>query len=374
MVVNLIQAIYDSRLPWPDPNDGMFYEQALADIHFFEIGSQVYFLLKQRGLLEQTPLFFQEALKETFTEVLYQNMLIKNQTVQMMEKFEEAGIQMIPLKGVIFAETYFGHIGARWTSDIDLLIKRSDLDKAIQAVKSLGFTYEEECVSTHFHWSFSKSMPGASIPLTVELHWDLLKAGTSQFKIDEVWDQAASLESYTFIQQLSEFHTFYMICLHGWRHHLSSLKYFIDIIQLIYYLKDRVAYSRLLESAAGHKTYKRISRTLRIVYREFPQLEYIVKLPLERRTNLWWDYSAIRDSNNSSLKYYLNYMTFHLMDFDLWKHCVAGIMEWLMPSKAAIGYELGRHDKGNSLVFDYLMLYKKRFFNFFRTIRINKTP
>ncbi|MNV82827.1 hypothetical protein D3C71_1765850 [compost metagenome] len=67
-------------------------------------------------------------------------------------------------------------------------------------------------------------------------------------------------------------------------------------------------------------------------------------------------------------------MAFHLMDFDLWKHCLAGIMEWLMPSKAAIGYELGRHDKGNSLVFDYLMLYKKRFFNFFRTIKINKTP
>ncbi|WP_246315631.1 nucleotidyltransferase family protein [Paenibacillus foliorum] len=369
----MIQALYDPLRPLPQPNDRAFYEQALVEIHSFEIASQVYYLLKQRGQLEQTPLFFQRSLEQKFTEVLYQNMFIKNQTVQIMEKFDESEIQMIPLKGVLFAETYFGHIGARWTSDIDLLIKPSDLERAILAVKSLGYTIEEECVASHFHWSFSKRIPGSLIPLTVELHWDLLKANTSQFNVNELWDQAARLEPYRFIQQLSEFHTFYMICLHGWRHNMSSLKYFIDIIQLIYYLKDRVAYMRLFEIAAAHKTYKRISRTLSIVYREFPQLEKIVSLPIEQKSNLWWDYNAIRDSNSRSFKHYLNCLVFHLMDFDAWKHGLVGVIEWMLPSKAAIGYELGRHDKGNLLLLDYLRLYKKRVLNLIRTIRINKT-
>jgi hypothetical protein len=39
----------------------------------------------------------------------------------MMVQIEvEAG----PLKGVTFAEKYFGHIGARGSSDIDLFIRR----------------------------------------------------------------------------------------------------------------------------------------------------------------------------------------------------------------------------------------------------------
>jgi hypothetical protein len=326
LIISLIQALYDPRIPIPD--ELQFYEEALADIEFFGLSSQVYFLLKQQGKLALTPPFFQARLKQKYDKTLFLNLFINNQTEQILRKFEEMGIPMIPLKGVLFAQKYYGHIGARGTTDIDLLIKTNDVEKAIDCVKSLGYTAEQERIPAHFHWSFSKELPHSSIPLTVELHWDLLKEKTAELKIDEFWNQAAPLESYRYIKELSDYHTFYLICLHGWRHNLNSLKYFIDIIQMIHRLHDHVDYTLLLKDAAAHKTLKRITRTLAIVYHHFPHLQWIKELPFQKRIRLWWDYNAIRDRNDKTFKQYVNWVHYEFFDFDQVKPGVAALFSF----------------------------------------------
>ncbi|WP_257987918.1 nucleotidyltransferase family protein [Bacillus sp. V33-4] len=162
--MNLIKALYDPQVPLPKD----FYEQLLEELEYFSVSSQIYVLLKQQGKLEQTPQFFQERLKEKYIKVLYQNIFIKNQTEQILTHFETQGIDVIPLKGTVFAEKYFGHIGARPTSDIDVLIKAAEVEKAIECVKSLGFDAEKERIPGHFHCSYSKEIPRSRIPLSVE--------------------------------------------------------------------------------------------------------------------------------------------------------------------------------------------------------------
>ncbi|PHA03098.1 hypothetical protein COE51_01775 [Bacillus pseudomycoides] len=366
MIVHLIQALYDSQIPVP--TDKEFYKQAMEDIEFFEIHSQIYYLLKQQGILNQTPLFFQEQLTQKYNETLYLNLFIKNQTEQILNKFEDIEVDVIPLKGVVFAEKYFGHIGARSTSDIDLLIKAHDLNTAIDCIKSLGFTVEEEYIPSHFHCSFSKVLPGSTIPLTVEIHWDLLKENTSHLQIEEFWNQAKSLKRYNHIKELSDYHTFYMICLHGWKHNLNSLKYFIDIIQMIYVLHDKLDYAILFKEAASHKTLKRVLRTLAIVYNLFPQLENVKHLSLNRKDNLWWEYKAIRDRDFKSFKQYINFAYFNFLDFDTIKHCLIAIYNWILPSKIELSFELGSNNTERRLFFEYVRLYKKRGYNFLNTI------
>jgi hypothetical protein len=87
------------------------------------ISPQVYFLLKEHGKLDETPDFFHNQLKENYKKVFFQNLFIKSQLELLLQDFENKGIDVIPLKGVYFAEKYFGNIGARRTSDIDLLIR-----------------------------------------------------------------------------------------------------------------------------------------------------------------------------------------------------------------------------------------------------------
>lgn len=122
-------------------------------------------------------------------------------------------------------------------------------------------------ISSHFHYRFNKELPGSQVPLTVELHWDLVRKNTAELDINDFWNQAIPIEQSQYVKELSDDHTFYMICFHGWRHNLQSLKYFLDIIQMIHILGGKLNYHALFKDAAAHKTLKRIVRTLSIVYR-----------------------------------------------------------------------------------------------------------
>ncbi|WKB35513.1 nucleotidyltransferase family protein [Terrilactibacillus sp. S3-3] len=146
-----------------------------------------------------------------------------------MDRFEALGIEVIPLKGVFFAEKYFGHIGARATTDIDLLVKPEQIEEAVKCVKEMGFTDEEKYPSFHYHYVFCKKIFGLSKNIKVEIHQHVLRSKTSELNINSFWEKAIPLKNYKFVKELSNFHTFYYICLHGWKHKLNSIKYFIDI-------------------------------------------------------------------------------------------------------------------------------------------------
>ncbi|MBA2943327.1 nucleotidyltransferase family protein [Paenibacillus sp. CGMCC 1.16610] len=328
MIIPLIHALYDPRASLPQ--DVTFYEKALEDIAYFGVASQVYFLIQQQGRGSQVPLFFQERLKQEYNETLYLNLFIKNQTDRLLKKFEELGISVIPLKGVYLAEKYFGHLGARGTTDIDVLVQKHDLERAIQCVKSLGYTNEQESTMSHFHWSLSKPLPHCSVPLTVELHWDFLIEKTSNLNMDEFWGEALPMASFQYVKELSVYHSFYMICLHGWSHYMNSPKYFIDIIQILQARHDQIDFNRLLEDAAAHKTLRRMIRTLLIVYRYFPHLSEIKELPLRLplRSKLNFE-GAYRGRSRRNFKQFVSKVYDKFFNFDSLGHSWAALVQFV---------------------------------------------
>ncbi|MFB3161353.1 nucleotidyltransferase family protein [Neobacillus sp. 179-J 1A1 HS] len=359
MSFDFISALYKSQVPMP--LDDYDYHKVLRDIENDGIQSQVYFLLKQNGMLTQTPTFFQAYLKEKYDKGLFQNLFIKNQTDLLLKKFEEQGINVIPLKGVYFADKYFGHIGARATSDIDLLVRFQDVNKAIESVIALGFLVEEEPIPGHFHCSFSKRLPHSLIPLVVELHWGLVKEETSKFDINEIWYESKVIGEYLHVRELSDLHCFYMICLHGWRHNLDALKYFIDIIQMIHQYKDERDFEELFKMAESHQTFKRLTRTLSIVYEQFPHLNKVVKLPFKRKT-LW------SHRNVKGFKQYMDFFDYQFFSYDTLKHSMIEIRHWIWPSKFELSCELGEIEQETSLIKLYISLYKKRILGLVKVI------
>lgn len=368
MLINFLQSLYDQDSPLPCELED--YEQLLEDIEYFSISPQVYFHLKQQNLLELTPVFFQDRLKNTFNQGLIQNLFIKNQTEKILSTLDELAIPAIPLKGVLFAEKYFGHVAARSTSDIDLLIKPDDLDNVIECAKKLGYTTEEESAPDHFHCSLSKELPGSQVPLIVEIHWDILKKNTCEFSIEEFWSQASPLKQYKHIRELSDDHTFYMICLHAWRHNLDSMKHFLDIVQIINVLGKRLDYGTLYKDATRHKTLNRMKRTLSIVYRFFPQLEEIQALPFHDQKGLWWQYEAIRDSSFRNVKLFLDYFDYLFFSFDTVKHRFRAVTEWILPSVYDVSIELKTNERIG--LREYIELYKKRCLGIIKSLLVHK--
>ncbi|WP_141431123.1 nucleotidyltransferase family protein [Bacillus sp. 03113] len=161
MSIEFIQALYDQSCPLPEnPND---YQSVLEDIEYFQLSATVYHLLKQQGRPKQTPDFFQNRLQQEYQQVFYNNLYIKNQLNLILDTFETNGIPTIPL-----AETYFGHFSARRTTDIDLLIRKDDMEKAVECVKSLGYTIERNYAPYMYHYTFSRMIPHSPVPLTID--------------------------------------------------------------------------------------------------------------------------------------------------------------------------------------------------------------
>jgi hypothetical protein len=324
--LNWLCTLYDAASPLPEGEAS--YTKALLDADFLSNTPQIYHLLKEQGRLEQTPLFFQQRLKEMFKRSYYQNLFIKNQVGQVVQSFEEYEVDVIPLKGVFFAEKYFGHLGARITSDIDLLVKFEDLEKAIALVKSSGFMIEEEEIQGHFHLSFSKRLPGSEIPLTIEMHWDLVQESTASLPIEEFWEQSILMKPYTHVRVLSNYHTFYMICLHGWRHNLDSIKYYLDMIQLIHQVGDEIDYSALIKDADRHKTQRRLTRTLSILYQECPFLEKIKPFS-HKDKRLYLSYEDKKEPSGKVFEKYSDFIDYQFFSYDTARHKVREVIHWL---------------------------------------------
>lgn len=365
MAIELIRAIYDATIPLP--LDEQYYQGAIQDIEFFGIPSQVYHLLKENGQLEQTPPFFQERLKQKYMETLYLSMFIKNQTKLILREFEIAGIEVIPLKGIWFAEKYFGHIGARGTSDIDLLIKPFGLDKAIDRIKELGFVPDPKEVPSGFNLTFIKEIPFSPIPLMVEIHWNIVDPKTSSLTTEKLWKDASPIKNSNYIKELSDQHTFYMITLHGWRHNMNSLKYFLDILQLINKKDTDISYHNLFTEARNDKTLNRIIRTLSIVYIQFPFLNSR-KWLIKKKTILFWRYGDLIQPDKKSIRNYIDFIDYQIFSFDRFFHSITELNTWIFPPKHYIETELDTPNSTKSYQALYLKLAFKRFSNFFRTI------
>jgi len=325
--ISFVKNIYEETL-LPLTEEGK-YESILSVIEADGVSPQVYYLLKEKGMLGNTPLFFQEKLSKLYQESLFLNLYIKNQQTRILESFEENRIEVIPLKGTHFADKYYGNIGARSTSDIDLLVKIKDLSEASRIVKFLGFTIEQEQITDHFHISLSKNILGSSIPLTVELHWDLVCESTSNLNVADIWNDALPFGGNRYIKELTDFHTFYFVCLHGWRHNMDSSKYFLDIIKVAEVLGNKMDYQKLYALAKQHQTLKRIIRTLSIVAYHFPHLDFFIELP-KKRTNMWWEaHPIVKDTQPNKLKKYLDFLDYQFLSFDTTKHSVMEVMNYM---------------------------------------------
>lgn len=313
----ILQVLFEPQVKLPI--DSEYYWQLLNEIEKSKIHPQILFLMKGNGRFMDTPAFFQQVIIEKFQSVFYQNILIKSQTDLVLREFEHNGLDVIPLKGTLFSEEQFGHLGARPTSDIDLLIKASDMNQAIESVKQLGYKQKEKQIPNHFHTSFSKYLPESKIPLTIELHWDILKKDTANLEITEFWKEGYLINDSLHVKQLSDYHLFYTICLHGWRHNMDSLKYFIDIIQLLINLD--IDFERLLADAKRHKTKKRIIRTLSIVYEQLPILHSVKEFPYYIPT--------LFNKRNSAINKYVDFIDYSFLSFDSPKHSIIELRNWL---------------------------------------------
>ncbi len=211
-----------------------------------------------------------EILYQTYLTTAAQNMLIMHDAEILLTTFYNAGIPAAGLKGIYLLEHLYPNIGARSMSDIDLLVKKQDLPKSMDAMKEIGYQ-----IDTYFNL-VDKNIDTKHVPpmqkkggALVEVHWTLLEED-EPFTIDAeaLWQRsvparianvaALALSVEDLILHLSMHLTY--------QHYLNlGLRGLLDIALVIHKFHSGIDWQKLVEIARSWGAERVAALTLKLV-------------------------------------------------------------------------------------------------------------
>lgn len=196
-----------------------------------ELFSLLYPQIKgQQDIPEKTRGF----LKDNYYASLVRCQNIWREFLRISSAFTQEGIPLVPIKGVAFLEDLYVDNPVRPMTDIDLLIKEQDYQKAEQLFFGLGYHKESYSLKEEYwrkkgyHVTFHYSERGKKPP--VELHWSLDYKRKKKNLFPELWERVREVDfASRKITFLSPEDNFLSLALHNRRYgNTLSLKNVFD--------------------------------------------------------------------------------------------------------------------------------------------------
>ena len=198
----------------------------------------VYRNLRQFGF-SAVPHEVQTELKGAYLANALRNQLFSEKLAGLLRVLSDAGISVIPLKGVALAESLYGDPAARVCSDLDLLVPPAHLHRAIEVILSAGYTdvyqdafFRKLALRYGRHYAFQRVHAGH--PIVIELHWQLMQhSSRSSDAVTDLWAEARPTYSsgapgYAFSPEWE----FLYLAVHAADHGWQGLKWLVDLHQL----------------------------------------------------------------------------------------------------------------------------------------------
>ena len=138
----------------------------------------------------------QVKLKAEFRVNAVRNMLFASELTQVLRFLGEAGVPVLPLKGVTLAESLYGDPAFRFCSDIDILVPANEALRARRLILAQGYTSpftEDFFVEHQFHTSADCPLltQKGGLSYFLELHWTLLQHSSKDSEaMQDLWSQA----------------------------------------------------------------------------------------------------------------------------------------------------------------------------------------
>ncbi len=91
-------------------------------------------------------------------------------SLEILDRLTAAGIRALPLKGSLLARELYGDVGARSSSDVDVLIAPENLRDAVDVLSGLGWRWETDARRVDGLPALHETLVHSTLP-RVELHW-----------------------------------------------------------------------------------------------------------------------------------------------------------------------------------------------------------
>jgi len=190
------------------------------------------------------------------------NLLRVGRLLAVLGHFHEAGIQTVVLKGAAQVLRYYGNYGMRAMADVDVLVRPSDVRRAVALLSTLGWTASggghpaglRRQMRVHHAHAFR-----AEPPHNLDLHWRVLNITTPEVE-EMFWAEVETLDiDSTRVLVLSPTDQIFHICLHALQPNwASSPRWLLDVLAILDAHGPRVQWDRLVDLARRTETTRRL--------------------------------------------------------------------------------------------------------------------
>lgn len=251
--LNIDQGTVDEieRILSPDMNWAYFFEQARSE----GVAPLVYSSLSR---IDHVNSSIPEEIRRMFESCYYtagvHNTLLCQKLNGILNSLNQAGIEVILLKGMSLIHTIYPNIALRPMYDIDILIHKKDFSMVENKLKELGYNN-----SVFYPEDFHKDK------IMVDVHEELMnitrvKSRKKSYCIntDDIWKTSVPIEISGYKASiLSPEYCLIELCLHLILHHgLQGLMWFVDIAELIEHYKNKMDWDMFIEKSIEYKICK----------------------------------------------------------------------------------------------------------------------
>jgi hypothetical protein len=180
-----------------------------------------------------------ERLRSLSEAFRFQSLLFVRELLNALRALETAGVTAMPYKGPALAAFLYQDLALRQFSDIDLLVRPHDAVKARHVLLKQGFVpkrriYEPlEGAWVQFHCEFAFSALEGQV--LVELNW---RVAPRYWRLPEIpdlaWNRLGRLSlAGVSVPWFAPEDLLFVLCLHGCKHKWDTLKWLVDVAELL---------------------------------------------------------------------------------------------------------------------------------------------
>jgi hypothetical protein len=180
-----------------------------------------------------------QRLKETYQGNAARNLFLLGELERLLRAFADDGVTAIPYKGPLLALAGYGDLSLRRFVDLDVIVRRDDVERAIATLVRHGYraepvvspTQQAFLIRTQHDLAFKKD----DGRLIVELHWEVApRLFAAEQSAEDLWGRASTRAvAGSPMLTLAPEDMLLALCIHGSKHLWERLAWVCDIAEWI---------------------------------------------------------------------------------------------------------------------------------------------
>jgi hypothetical protein len=207
----------------------------LSDQH--GVTSLVYQSLE--SLTNLVPVATLASLRQAYERNIHKSLFLTRELIRILDCVGELGIEVIPYKGVVLSELYYGDIALRQSGDMDLFVRKQDVIRIKTAVRDLGYTprlfiradAEQDYIASGYECTFDNPA-GKNL---LELQWALQpRFYAVDFDMNELFERSRNVSIAGRVMKTpSPEDLLLILSVHAAKHVWGRLIWLCDIAQIL---------------------------------------------------------------------------------------------------------------------------------------------